>query len=317
MHRKLVVAAAGTAAIMTVALGPAAYAAPAHPALGGRGVSCGAAALAAAVSSAYPGETLFLSPGCVYKLDDTIHVGKDLTIVGVGATLERASDSDSFSLIQVDTRGDLTVLYTNFRDGGGSGDNYGGAINAEHGRLDVHASNFEDNISAEYGGAIYVYKADVDVSDSTFTGNTADDEYGGAIYNDDGHLKVSGSGFADNNADDGGAIYNEDDTSLTGDTFRQNAADDGAAVYNDGDLTVRGSEMENNSAIEDGGGLYNDHCADASISGGEISGNHAGEKGGGIYGDNHPVRVVLHGTEVADNTPDDLANNTSAPACGV
>jgi len=122
MHRKLVVAAAGTAAIMTVALGPAAYAAPAHPALGGRGVSCGAAALAAAVSSAYPGETLFLSPGCVYKLDDTIHVGKDLTIVGVGATLERASDSDSFSLIQVDTRGDLTVLYTNFRDGGGSGD---------------------------------------------------------------------------------------------------------------------------------------------------------------------------------------------------
>lgn len=188
MHRKLVVAAAGTAAIVTAALGPAAYAAPAHPALSGTGVPCSGAALAAAVSSAYHGESLHLSPGCVYKLDDTIYVSKDLTIVGAGATLERASDSSSYSLIQVDKYGDLTVLYTNFRDGGGSGDNY--------------------------GGAIYVYKADVDVSNSTFTGNTAGDEYGGAIYNDD-------------------------HTSLTGDTFRQNAADYGAAVYNDDNNPVR------------------------------------------------------------------------------
>jgi predicted outer membrane repeat protein len=130
-------------------------------------------------------------------------------------------------------------LYTNFRDGGGSGDNY--------------------------GGAIYVYEADVDVSNSTFTGNTAGDEYGGAIHNDD-------------------------HTSLTGDTFRQNAADYGAAVYNDYDLTAQGSQLENNSA---------------------------GEEGGGIYDDNNPVRVALHHTEVVGNTPNNLENNSSALACGV
>jgi hypothetical protein len=316
MHRKLVVAAAGTAAIVTAALGPAAYAAPGHPALGDRGVSCGAAALVTAVSSAYHGETLYLSPGCVYKLDGTIHVSKDLTIVGAGATLERASDSESFSLIQVDANGDLSVLYLNFRDGGGSSDSYAGAINAEHGRLDVHTSNFEDNISDEYGGAIYVYKADVDVSNSTFTGNTAGDEYGGAIYNDRGDLKVSDSRFADNNAYAGGAIYNDHHASLTGDTFRQNTADYGAAVYNDDNLTAGDPEMENNSAVRDGAGLYNDHCADASVSGGEISGNHAGEHGGGVYDDNHRGRVRLHGTEVAGNTPDDVANNPSAGSCG-
>ena len=140
----------------------------------------------------------------------------------------------------------------------------------------------------------------MNVSDSTFTGNTAGGG-GGAIANGsdsgDGNLTVSNSTFSDNSATDGGAIDNADasgsgTTAVSDSTFSGNtASSDGGAVDNadnsaHGSTTVTSSTFSGNGAGGSGGTVDNPGNGDsgpasfgASILVGATSG---GECGGAV-----------------------------------
>jgi hypothetical protein len=236
MHRKQVRAAARTAALggtLVLGLGSA-QAAMAQPPVTVH-VACYPGAPAAAITGASSGETIVLTPGCVYRLDQALpDVGTDMTIVGYDTEL--LGHHSDFPLLTVGTSVDLTVVDVDFKDGGGSG-------------VD--------------GGAIYVSgDSNVTVDGGIFTDNYAGDGYGGAIANYESkgaYLTVNGAYFIDNDAAYyGGAIYNYGTTTINGSTFEKNVSpgEDGGAIYNEGFMQVTGSTFTGNSSYY--GAIYNE-----------------------------------------------------------
>jgi hypothetical protein len=270
MHRKQVMAAARTAAVggaLVLGLGSA-QAAMAQPPVTVH-VACYPGALAAAIFGASSGETIVLTPGCVYRLDQALpDVGTDMTIVGYDTEL--LGHHSDFPLLTVGTSVDLTVVDVDFKDGGGSG-------------VD--------------GGAIYVSgDSNVTVDGGIFTDNYAGDGYGGAIANyesKDAYLTVNGAYFIDNDAAYyGGAIYNYGTTTINGSTFEKNVSpgEDGGAIYNEGFMQVTGSTFTGNSSYY--GAIYNepDFIGSLLLNRDDITGN-VGVYGGGLYNDSGPVTV--------------------------
>lgn len=141
---------------------------------------------------------------------------------------------------------------------GNAAGNESGAVHS--GGASVNGSIFIDNSADVSGGAI-VNWGKTDISDSTFTDNSAAEEDGGAIYNKlFGHISISNSSFSSNSAgDEGGAIRNTEgaEASVGFSSFLGNEAEDGGAIYSWGELSVNRSTFAGNSAIEEGGGIAN------------------------------------------------------------
>jgi predicted outer membrane repeat protein len=309
MHRKQIRTAARTAAVggtLVLGLGtaPAAMAQPpvtVH-------VACYPGALAAAISGAVSGETIVLTGGCVYRLDQALpDVTVDLTIVGFDTEILRDRGAPSFSLLTTTGDVDLTVVNVDFRNGGGPDDDDGGAIYNDSGDLTVQGGIFTDNYSDDDGGAIESDDS-LTVTGAYFIGNYAYNE-GGAIYND-GDATVYGSTFQKNSTGDdgdnyGGAIGNEDYMQLTGSTFTGNTGEYGGAIYNDDDdITLTRDSITGNTGY-DGGGIYNDDGGDLTVYGSLIDFNWASDEGGGIYNSDCGSYTLTH-SAVYGNVPDNI-----------
>jgi predicted outer membrane repeat protein len=332
MHGILARAAAGTMAVATVATaGPcSAQAAQAAAAPGTVDVPCSAAALASGMSSARSGETLRLTPACVYLLTAGLPViSQDLTITGNGATLERSSapGTPAFTILQVNS-GTVTLSSLNFRNGRGA------IVINNVGVVTVRGGIFTGNTAAD-GGAIADYSAldGLTVSGATFTGNTATN--GGAIFDfSTVGATVAHSTFSGNHATNGGAIFADPDveTSLSGIVAHDNSATTGGAIFNVTSIAVTKGRISDNQASGQGGGLYNSGVQPAqaqltgtvirgnsardgagvynadglvSLTGSMISGNNARASGGGIYNLGDPRgqlgNVNLKGSEITGN----------------
>ena len=126
-------------------------------------------------------------------------------------------------------------------------------------------STFTNNVSFDgNGGAIDQYDFALDVSDSTFTGNTAlYSSEGGAIDADSSQLTITRSVFDKNSAPangDGGALLICTDATIDGTTFSENTAtgDAGGAIYQPcGTLNVTNSLFQGNTASW-GGAILSD-----------------------------------------------------------
>jgi predicted outer membrane repeat protein len=292
MNRKLVRAVGRTVAlggIVALGLGSA-QAAMAQPS-GSYHLRCSTGALEYALANAGSGDTIYLAPGCTYWLtgglaDDVSH----LTIVGEDSTLERAPYASSFTILTVNYYRTLTLDDVNFTNGGGSSEDYGGAI-YNHGTLTVNGGTFSDNRDGEYGGAIDSYAAGLSdasltVSDAYFTGNGG--EYGGAIENGiDSRATISHSTFGQNSTpgEYGGAIENDGLATITDSSFLGNTSYYGGAIYNDGDLGTTDDTFTGNRGYE-GGGIYNVGFRGGPIipAGNTLNGNRS-YQGGGIEKD--------------------------------
>ncbi|UXD89212.1 choice-of-anchor Q domain-containing protein [Thalassolituus hydrocarboniclasticus] len=150
----------------------------------------------------------------------------------------------------------------------------------------------------------------INISDSTFSGNSASSNRGGALYTFDADLTVEDSVFgsnastADNTSSGGGAIYNAGEyshgnTVIRNSTFRNNQAKNyGGAIYQSSLATfsIEDSVFENNSASAassefgigataeaHGGALALDRSTQISISGTRFVGNDAQSAGGVVY----------------------------------
>ena len=178
---------------------------------------------------------------------------------------------------------------------------YGGAIYSGAGTdVEINDSTFTNNIAKYSGGAIYVKatnanKADLSITDSTISSNTANGVYGG------------------------GGMYVEatnttlDDTDVTSNT----ALKAGGGIYNRSysALIVKGdSHIDNNKANTTGGGIHNQGAISNSvtITASSVSGNTSnssatgttfaeGNGGGGIYSVQGTL-LVQNGSKINNNT---------------
>ena len=141
----------------------------------------------------------------------------------------------------------------------------------------------------------------------TLTGGAAGGGYGGAIYNHDANIEISGSVLTLNSANKGGAIFDPgttgENTEITDSTISDNTAlDDGAAFFAGGSAgRIFNSTISGNHAgatgDDYGGGLFIGD--DSYLYDSTVAGNSAGY-GGGIYVNGGSAFV--YNTIVGDNT---------------
>ena len=150
--------------------------------------------------------------------------------------------------------------------------------------------NFANTTANPIGGAIVNWLGTVTISDSTFSGNSAED--GGAIFNWGRMLAITNSAFRGNSADSfGGAIANFGELSIVSSTFSGNSAEDGGgAITNLGKLSVSDSTFSDNSAGV-GGGAIDNREGTLGISSSTFSDNSAGV-GGAISNGEGTLSIV-------------------------
>ena len=171
----------------------------------------------------------------------------------------------------------------------------------------------ESLLDITYGGAIFMDNAHVDITSSTFTGNTAtrtdtNGPKGGAIYLFQGTLDISGTGFSTNSTNTeqgkGGAIFNDLGTLTIGSncTFTSNTAGrSGGAIFTNQSTAVttyNNCTFTSNTAGKLGGALYlqdgimtGDNCIFDSNSATVISG-----AGGGAIDHNLGISTTKNST---------------------
>jgi len=182
---------------------------------------------------------------------------------------------------------------------GNSAIQYGGAIyvdNSDSGSITIENCIFENNSAYDDGGAIEC-RSDLNVTDSSFSGNVADSDnddygYGGAIdvYNNKKSIiNLTRSTFNGNHAADGGGFSTSSfDGNFVDCVFVNNDAKSGGALdLDNGDFQIIGSFISSNRATDGTGGAINYSLPDATaiISDSIISKNSAegAGMGGAIY----------------------------------
>lgn len=209
---------------------------------------------------------------------------------------------------------------------------FGGGIHADGGTLLIQeatiiANRATRNIPGQ-GGGIYMLDSVITVTNSTIGGNLT--ASGGGIYNADSDISVRDSTIISNSAVfDGGGIYSGGVTTLNHVTVTRNeAGDEGGGLFNSsigslvvsqstiisntgedsgggiavsGPTTLTGVTIRGNSAVVDGGGIFNDDDT-AALTNVTISGNTAEGNGGGIF--NNTGVMTLTNATVTGNEAD-------------
>jgi predicted outer membrane repeat protein len=156
--------------------------------------------------------------------------------------------------------GTLSIRNSTFN--ANSADDYGGAILTDSGVLSISDTVFSANIADWGGGAINAFGGTVSVVGSRFAGNRSGDRSAGAIgVSGDAVVAVSQSTFSGNLADDhGGAIYSSGSLTITGCTFAGNFAwyDGGAVFSSGGTVSISSSTFSGNKANDGAGAITND-----------------------------------------------------------
>jgi predicted outer membrane repeat protein len=192
----------------------------------------------------------------------------------------------------------------------------GGIISTDAGTtLALNNLTFANGTASGDGGAIFALGLGLEVSNSTFTKNSA--AYGGAIYTDDSgptnKITITNSTFSGNSASvNGGAIFNQENLTLINDTISGNSAataGSGLSIIAGGTTTFRGVIVANGSG---GAGVKN---CDASITTDDhynIS-DDATCGFGGFYGKNTNPQLAA-GLAANGGPTDTIALNQNSPA---
>ena len=210
-----------------------------------------------------------------------------ITIEGSGATINRSAGS--LRLLLVTSGGNLTLNDLSLTNGAMDSDRGGGAVHNNLSTLtlnDVTLSGNSGNNSSFGGGAISAEGGTTTVNSSTFSNNQGGG--GGAIaVNNGGVLNVTDSTFTGNTAanNTGGAIRGtytgSNAITITGSTLNGNSANSGGAIgLGAGTLIVTNSTISGNTAQSNGGGIDAGNTT-VTLNNVTITGNTAGAGGGG------------------------------------
>ena len=224
----------------------------------------------------FEGNTATKAAGAIYNAADA-----QLTVDGV--TFANNSSAKAGAINNYD--GTVAISDSTFK-GNDAGKSMGGAVTNTSGSapgksiITITGSTFEGN-KAGNGGAVWngTY-GQVDITDSTFKGNTA---------------------LAEDGLGQGGAITNANAMTITGGSFANNTANySGGAIYNGAhaapgkaSLTIDGTTFTGNSVTADfnttkndniaGGAIFNDTGAELSVKNATFTDNTSSLKGGAIF----------------------------------
>ena len=168
--------------------------------------------------------------------------------------------------------------------------NGGGIYVYGSGKLTVRDSLFDGNQADYSGGGIYLRAStqagiDAEITGSTFTNNSAQFGSGGGIFHSgNGTLTITDSVFSGNSADfRGGGVYNANgSTVITGSLLEGNDADSGGGFeQNAGLAEIRDSSIVGNTAST-GGGILVGSFASLDLTNVTVAHNAAANRGGGL-----------------------------------
>jgi len=202
----------------------------------------------------------------------------------------------------------------------------GGGLYGLRCAVDISNARFEANEGADYGGGALLSESTGSISDTIFTGNSADE--GGALYLLGGAVDVHVGAFTDNLARArGGALYQASDSTIDDSRFTQNRAEwTGGAVYlwqhapkfhrvtfalnasawegggmysHQSEVVIEDSAFVDNTSVDDGGGLRLFETR-GRITRTEFSRNRATEGDGGAFKSSH-LPTVFTDCQLLDN----------------
>ena len=171
------------------------------------------------------------------SLTNGIEITKDIIIIGNGHIIDGNNTKRAFYIYGQHTVNlyDLRIQNCN--------ENYGGAIYVMNATININNTQFTNNTSSETygdGGAIHIENnATVNITNSTFNKNNAD--YGGAIYaTSSATININNTQFTNNTATSGGAIYSWSGVTLNirNSSFTDNTANSYANIYSNSEISV-------------------------------------------------------------------------------
>ncbi|MDZ8260823.1 Calx-beta domain-containing protein [Nostoc sp. ChiQUE01b] len=166
-------------------------------------------------------------------------------------------------------------------------------------------------ISGNNTSRIFNASASLSIDGLNITGGNAAN--GGGIYSTSS-VTVSNSTFSGNTANsNGGGIYSSSSVTLNDSSISGNIANLGGGIYSTSSVTVNNSTLSGNTANSNGGGIFtNGSSTSVTISNSTISSNRAKTNGGGIYSSN----ATVSNSTIFGNTADS-DNNTQGDGGGI
>ena len=183
--------------------------------------------------------------------------------------------------------------------------NNGGAIFCDVSGLNVSESLFDNNFANELAGSIYFAGGNAEIHDSEFISNSAG--VGGALFIDDYIvLDVFDSSFSNNDANAGGAIFVEGELNLYNSICSNNYANDsGGAIYSNFYTYIVNSTFDKNGA-DNGGAIF---IEDGEIINSTLLNNNAKISGGALYVNE---KVIIVNSTFENNNAVDGSNTIAA-----
>jgi hypothetical protein len=243
--------------------------------------------------------TITLAPG-IYTLTEVNNgsnglpvVSCDITINGNASTIKRGSSAPDLRIFEITLTGKLTLNDVTISDG--RTNQKGGAIYNNGGTLEITNSTFSGNSAINYGGG--------------------DAGHGGAVANEGGQVNIINSTFSANQAyPAGGAIHNDTNGTMTvtNTAFINNIGGgwSGGIDNVSGSLIIVGSSFIGNQVSHRGSAISNREGGIVAITDSVLVAN----LGGGIY--NAGIQASIHDSCIFSNTPsyegDVIHNSNSA-----
>ncbi len=165
----------------------------------------------------------------------------------------------------------------------------GGGIRSAFTQLTVASTSITRNAAtgpSARGGGIYSQggTANLAVTDSEVSHNTAGRNGGGVFHDSPGPLSITGSSIAGNSASGAGGGVSSTNATIAGSSIRGNTAAAGGGIHISGALTVSETTMSGNSAGVGAGVFSRLSSANTfAVTSSTISGNAASGNGGGMY----------------------------------
>lgn len=124
--------------------------------------------------------------------------------------------------------------------------------------VNLYNSQMISNTSKNDGGAIFLNRGTLNISKTTFTGNSSTEGYGGAIrvLNSNAKINISNNSvYTSNTSLCGGAIYSDAKITVFDSTFDKNTLTEGnhsGAIFCSGEMIIKNSTFTENDAVYGG-----------------------------------------------------------------
>ena len=200
--------------------------------------------------------SLFNSPQTITLTNGQLAINKSMILVGKGANLTTVSGNNATRIFFIDQNlSDVTISGLTIANGNGSGNSGGGLRNQSTGTVNLSNCAFTNNSSSVYGGGLQHDTpggGTLNITGCAFSGNTAQD--GGAIKIEHDNVNVTNTTISGNTAatlNGGGININEGNLTITSSTIAGNTTGGGTgAVSNQFDhaaITTKNSIIAGNS----------------------------------------------------------------------